>query len=93
MLLRFTSINVLLSIFMFIFIFYCYAGISGSDIAIISANIIFGLVQLLTNSIYLRIKKSKFTIKVQVTIIIVQVIELLTFLIYGYQINEYLKSN
>jgi len=85
--------NVLLSIFMFTFIFYSYAGISGGDIAIIAGNIIFGLIQLLANSIFLRIKQSNLTVKIQMTIIIIQVIELLIFLFYGYQINEYIKSN
>ena len=85
--------NVSISISMSLFIFYSYAGISGGDIAIISSNIMFGLFQLLTNSIYLRIKKLNFNIKIQLTIAIMQIIELFIFLVYGYQINIYVKSN
>lgn len=78
---------------MFGFIFYSYAGVSGGDIAIISANIMFGLIQLLVNSVYLRIKKSNAIFKIQLTIIIVQIIELIVFIIYGYQINKWIKGN
>jgi hypothetical protein len=90
---KFAALNILLSLSMFSFIFYSYAGISGGGIAIISANIMFGLIQLLLNSVYLRIKKSNFILKIQLTIVIAQIIELIVFIIYNYQINEWIKGN
>lgn len=85
--------NVFLSIFMFIFIFYSYAGRSGGDLAIITLNIMFGLFQLLSNNIYLKRFKSQLNSKVLFSIIIIQIIELIIFIIYGYRINEWIKSN
>jgi hypothetical protein len=85
--------NVFLSIFMFIFIFYSYAGRSGGDLAIIALNIMFGMFQLLSNNIYLKRFKSQMVSKVLFSIIIIQIIELIIFIIYGYKINEWIKSN
>lgn len=85
--------NVFLSIFMFAFIFYNYAGRSGGDLAIIALNIMFGIFQLVSNNIYLKRFKSQMVSKVLFSIIIIQIIELIIFIIYGYRINEWIKSN
>jgi len=92
MLNRIILINAVISLLMFAFIFKRYAGQSGGDLAIIFANVIFGVLQLLANSIYLRIKtKSNYTIRVQLAILAIQSIELVFFIIFGYQVNEWLK--
>lgn len=92
MLKRIILINTVISILMFVFIFKSYAGQSGGDLAIIFGNIIFGVFQMLANSIYLRIKtNSNYTIKVQLAILAIQIIELVFFILFGYQINEWLK--
>lgn len=84
--------NLFISIFMFGFIFYSYAGKSGGDLAIISANIFFGLFQLFVNSIICRIKRIK-PFKIQIFIIACQFIEVIIFLNWGYKLNEFLKYN
>ncbi|UOK41610.1 MULTISPECIES: hypothetical protein [Flavobacterium] len=93
MLKNFIVFNILISIFMFAFIFYRCAGMSGGDLAIIAFNIMFGIFQLISNNIYLSRFKPKMVFKVLFSIIIIQIIELIIFIIYGYQINEWIKSN
>ena len=93
MLKNFIVFNVLISIFMFAFIFYRCAGMSGGDLVIITFNIMFGIVQLISNNIYLSLIKSKIRFNVLLSIIIIQIIELIVFIIYGYQTNEWIKSN
>ena len=92
MLNRWTVINVLISITMFIYIFHSYAGVSGGDIAIISANILFGLFQILIVATITNRYFGKINNAIILAIIIMQVIELIIFLKWGYSINEFLKK-
>lgn len=91
---RLIVINSIVSVLMFAFIFYSYAGVSGGDIAIACMNVFFGLFQLLVISVYLRIKKIDFITKVKVQLVIValQAIEFFVFIVWGYQMNEYIKA-
>jgi hypothetical protein len=91
MLKKLIVINVLISIIGFIFIFYSYAGVSGGDIAIISANIFFGLLQILFISIFTKKNDNKMKSKIILTVIVVQIVELIIFIKWGYSINESIK--
>jgi hypothetical protein len=90
---NYTILNILISIFFFIFIFYSYAGVSGGDIAIIMGNFIFGCIQFFSNTIYFYIKKSRTENRVLWAIFLCQIIETTIFIVWGYQINEYIKHN
>lgn len=85
-------INIAISIFMFGFIFYSYAGESGGDIAIVMFNIFFGLFQIIVVGIVGKIYKIKTNGKVIAAICIIQLIELLIFIEWGYAINEWIKK-
>lgn len=87
-----TIINIIVSVVMFAYIFYCYAGVSGGDMAIIVANVFFGLIQLIVNRLYFFIKKDSFSNQVIKIIIVIQLIELMIFIYFGYPINETIKS-
>ena len=89
----YTILNILISISFFIFIFYNYAGESGGDIAIIMTNFIFGFVQFFSNAIYFYIKKIRKENQVLVAIFLCQIIETTIFIVWGYQINEFIKHN
>ena len=86
---KWVILNVVISIFLFWFIFKSYAGISGGDIAIIALNIIVGFVQIILNLILLR--KYKNTSIIILSIVIIQIIELIIFIKWGYEINKILK--
>jgi len=85
-------LNVIISIGMFILIFYSYAGMSGGDIAIVMLNFFFGIFQLLINFIYFRISKPPLFIKVLIAIVLIQIIELIIFVNWGYSINSFIKT-
>jgi uncharacterized membrane protein YsdA (DUF1294 family) len=85
---KFIPLNILISVVVFLFIFYSRNDALEGESEIILANIVFGIVQLVINSVYLRIKKSNMIFKVQFTIITLQIIELIIVLIYGLQINQ-----
>jgi hypothetical protein len=82
-------INIAISVAMFIYIFYYYLGRSGGDMAI---NILFGFFQILL--VIIIPNKSSGTIKYKIIlfIILIQIMELIIFLNFGYLINEYLKK-
>jgi hypothetical protein len=75
---------------MFVYIFYSNIGISGGDMAIIAFNIIFGIFQIIMVAIFANRNNSKSLIII--TVIILQIIELIIFIKWGYLINEYLKK-
>lgn len=89
---RWTVINALISITMFIYIFHSYAGISGGNIAILFANVLFGLFQILIIATITNRYGGKTNGAIILTIIILQIIELIIFLKWGYSINEFLKK-
>lgn len=77
---------------MFIYIFHSYVGVSGGDIAIIFANIIFGLFQILIVATITNRYGGKTNNAIILVIVILQIIELIIFLKWGYSINEFLKK-
>jgi hypothetical protein len=87
---KLVTINGLISIGMFVYIFYSNIGISGGDMAIIAFNIIFGIFQIIMVAIFANRNNSKSLIII--TVIILQIIELIIFIKWGYLINEYLKK-
>jgi hypothetical protein len=90
---KYTVLNILISISFFIFIFYSFAGQSGGDMAIIAMNIIFGFIQFSANTIYLYFKKSNSKNQILTAIFLCQVLETIIFIVWGYQINEFIKLN
>ncbi len=85
-------INIAISVAMFIYIFYYYLGKSGGDMAIMAINILFGFFQILL--VIIIPNKSSKTIKYKIilAILVLQTVELVVFLKFGYSINEYLKK-
>lgn len=84
-------INIMISIIAFFTIFKCYAGASGGDFAILFGNIIFGFLQILCiDLIFGFYKKPKG--KLILVVIICQILELLFFIQWGYEVNQYLKK-
>ena len=92
MLKRWTVINLLISIIMFIFIFYRCVGVSGGDMAIIIFNVMFGLFQILVVATITNRYIGKTNNRIILTIILTQIIELIIFFKWGYSINEFLKK-
>lgn len=87
---KYIVFNCLLSIVIFALIFYSYAGVSGGDIAIGMFNIMFGVVQILAASVFLRKKKGTL-VNVVLAIIALQVLEMVVLVNVGYDINEWIK--
>ena len=77
---------------MFIYIFFCFLGKSGGDMAIIAMNIIFGFFQILIIAVFPNKDNSIIKYKIIFAIILIQIIELSVFLKFGYSINEYFKK-
>lgn len=82
-------LNVIISIFLFWYIFKSFAGRSGGDIAIIAGNIMFGIAQIILNLFFLR--KYKNTAMIIASIVLIQIIELIVFIKWGYEINNMLR--
>ena len=92
MLTKLVPINILISIVVFIFIFLNRSEDLDSDSEIILFNIIFGVVQLVVNSFYLRVKKSNFIFKILIAIFILQIFELIIVLINGLQTSTIIDN-
>jgi hypothetical protein len=92
MLTKLVPINILISIVVFIFIFLNRSEDLDSDSEIILFNIIFGVVQLVANSFYLRVKKSNFIFKILIAIFILQIFELIIVLINGLQTSTIIDN-
>ena len=84
-------INIIISITVFIFIFYSNMGKSGGDMAIVIMNFIFGFIQLISIFI-LGLFSKKINYKIIIAIICMQIIEIFVFINFGREINEYYKS-
>lgn len=84
-------INALISISMFAYIFYSNLGVSGGDMAIVAFNIIFGILQIIMIAIFTSRTNDKKHLII-LTVIILQIIELLVFLAYGFLISKYLSQ-
>ena len=84
-------VNFLISFLMFLYIFKSLVGVSGGDIAMYIYNILFGILQISVVSFLIRKKEDKYNIII-LLIMLFQVIEILILYIWGYQINEYLKT-
>jgi hypothetical protein len=88
---KWITINALVSITMFAYIYYSNLGVSGGDMAIMAFNIIFGILQIIMIAIFTsRMNDKKHLIII--TVIILQIIELLVFLKWGFFIRNYLSQ-
>ena len=92
MLNKLVLVNIVISVVMFIYIFFCFLGKSGGDMAIIAMNIIFGFFQILIIAVFPNKDNSIIKYKIIFAIILIQIIELSVFLKFGYSINEYFKK-
>lgn len=81
----------MVSISMFAYIFYSNLGVSGGDMAIMAFNIIFGILQIIMIAIFTSSTNDKKHLII-ITVIILQIIELLVFLKWGFSIKEYLSQ-
>jgi hypothetical protein len=88
---KWISINAVVSISMFAYIFYSNLGVSGGDMAIMAFNIIFGILQIIMIAIFTSSTNDKKHLII-ITVIILQIIELLVFLKWGFSIKEYLSQ-
>ena len=84
-------INIVVSVIMFTYIFYKCAGMSGGDFAIIIFNVMTGFLQILLSSIVMKLYFGKINSKILLAIIIMQILELIIFIKWGYSINESIK--
>lgn len=85
-------INCLISFLMFSFIYYKNFGVSGGDMAIYALNLIFGIIQVFTVIVLIWKKENTFY-KIILFILLFQIIEILIMSVWGYRINEFLKSH
>ena len=92
MLNKLVLVNIVISVVMFIYIFFCFLGKSGGDMAIIAMNIIFGFFQILIIAVFPNKDNSIIKYKIIFAVILIQIIELSVFLKFGYSINEYFKK-
>ena len=92
MLNKLVLVNIVISVVMFIYIFFCFLGKSGGDMAIMAMNIIFGFFQILIIAVFPNKDNSIIKYKIIFAIILIQIIELSVFLKFGYSINEYFKK-
>jgi hypothetical protein len=88
---KWISINALVSISMFAYIFYSNLGVSGGDMAIMALNIIFGILQIIMIAIFTKSTNDKKHL-ILFTVVILQIIELLVFLKWGFSISKYLSQ-
>lgn len=88
---KWISINALVSISMFAYIFYSNLGVSGGDMAIMALNIILGILQIIMIAIFTKSTNDKKHL-ILFTVVILQIIELLVFLKWGFSIKEYLSQ-
>jgi hypothetical protein len=88
---KWISINALVSISMFAYIFYSNLGVSGGDMAIMAFNIIFGILQIIMIAIFTSRTNDKKHLII-LAVIILQIIELLVFLKWGFSISKYLSQ-
>jgi hypothetical protein len=88
---KWISINALVSISMFAYIFYSNLGVSGGDMAIMAFNIIFGILQIIMIAIFTSRTNYKKHLII-LAVIILQIIELLVFLKWGFSISKYLSQ-
>jgi hypothetical protein len=75
---------------MFTYIFYSNLGVSGGDMAIIALNIIFGIFQIIMIAVFTKSTNDKKHL-ILLTVVILQIIELLVFLKWGFSISKYLS--
>ncbi len=92
MLNKLVLVNIVISVVMFIYIFFCFLGKSGGDMAIMAMNIIFGFFQILIIAVFPNKDNSIIKYKIIFAVILIQIIELSVFLKFGYSINEYFKK-
>jgi hypothetical protein len=88
---KWISINAVVSISMFAYIFYSNLGVSGGDMAIMAFNIIFGILQIIMIAIFTSSTNDKKHLII-ITVIILQIIELLVFLKWGFSVSKYLSQ-
>ncbi len=75
--------NVILSILAFCVIFYLNVGVSGGDMAIVIFNFMFAILQIIVNIILLFRSKSIGTLKIVITIILINIFLMFLFTEYG----------
>ena len=83
-------INSLISIIVFAFIFHTNMSKSGGDMAIGAFNVLFGFIQLITIIGISFKNKSHIIHNTILTVLILQIIEMIILLKWGYQIRNYL---
>lgn len=84
-------LNVFISLLVFIFTFLYYHGQSGGDMVIGVMSVIFGIVQIIIMTFLFYRKKNSFLFII-ISFIIAQVIQLFILIVWGYQINEFIKE-
>ena len=77
---------------MFCYIFLSYVGVSGGDMAIIIANLIFGFIQALVIIAFSLKRNGKINSKLILAVFLIQIVELLIFMQWGYAMNEFIKN-
>ena len=92
MLNKLVLVNIVISVVMFIYIFFCFLGKSGGDMAIMAMNIIFGFFQILIIAVFPNKDNSIIKYKIIFAVILIQIIELSVFFFFFYSINEYFKK-
>lgn len=89
---KFLVINILLSITLFLLIFFYYIGVSGGDMAILAFTVIVHILLLIINVVFFRKIQMNLKLYIVLTIILFLVIEILLFLKYGYYFNIILRQ-
>lgn len=84
------TINVAISFSMFCMMFYANANDWGRGIVILAGNIFLGLIQI-SGIIFWAVIKRNNANPFIVSIVILQIIELILLITYGYEINQWLK--
>ena len=67
-------------------------GVSGGDMAIIIANVMFGFIQALVIIAFSLKRNGKINSKLILAVFLIQIVELLIFMQWGYAMNEFIKN-
>lgn len=88
---KFLLINSILSISLFLIIFFKFLGVSGGDLAIIAFTIITHIILILINALFFKIPiETKFYLII--LIIALLILEIILFVNFGYYLNDVLRQ-
>jgi hypothetical protein len=90
MLKKWIIINSLISIIVFAYIFHSHMSKSGGDMAIGALNVIFGFIQLITIIAISFKNKSHIIHNTVLTVVFLQIIQMIILVKWGYDIRNYL---